>query len=795
MLIDTTGCGCGQSTIAVTPPTCQKCRTPLTMTNIQELVWLQGLDEDLCVAFQRVSDVLGLRDCAGNRISQETPIVTCEDFKAQLCAALAGLAAGGEAVPESTLLVGADCKLYTIPPSGVVPSETPNTVTDTPTVNLSATGTLGRNISAAVVVSPQSGNDLVALADGLFVDASAAGPTACQQIQTFPTGAPAVPGTFLVGADCQVHQVPAADPITVSDTSSINLTLIGQNIAADLILSPDSIGAITGDGLEITCADVLNCAPAVTVVDSPTVDLTINSQEIRADVKVSGTAGNDLTVDAFGLYVSVCDRLAVLPSNGNAVPDQTLLVGSDCQTYTLPEAALTAVGDTQTLDLSLLAGVLTGNVVVAPGQLIQATAQGISLTCEQVQDCAFGVTNNFWEYNDAANQVLFNPSDDAGNTLVLGTDQRPFVAPVVVTVTDTDCINLTATDNDITASIVLSAQPNNGLLCLADGLFSPQSDVIVSGGETDCIITQVVEAPVGTFTVTATPVISADVGNAIECRPDGLYAPEGSTVLADDGNCIDVTVTELPAGTYTVGAELIVSPDLNNAIECRGNGVYAPLVDVVAGLPNACVDLSVTELPAGTFTIDSSLNLSAFGPGGVGCNGLSCEVDGLTSPSQITGFLDRTLPTNVSTTILAGVVDSEVFGETNLAFSNVSPCRSQTYTLISSGEPRIVFEMIDPTLATDVNAVLYVETSQDNGATWQRRGSITARLAYAAHTGGFEGWDVTGIFTTSQVTTLAFGGGEFFRVRYTADVLSATNTGNIDFSVSNSQLEIIGHTI
>lgn len=534
MLISTPDCGCGASTIPVTPPTCQKCHTPLTMTNIQELVWLQGLDEGLCVAFQRLSDVLGLRDCTGTRISQETPIVTCAAFQAKLCEIIAGLADGGEAIPEVTQLVGADCKLYTVPPSGVVPSETPNTVTDTPTVNLSATGTLGRNISAAVVVSPQPNNDLVALADGLFVDSSASGPTTCQDIQAFPTGTPAVPGTFLVGADCQIHQVPASDPITVSDTSSINLTLTGQNLAADLILSPDSIGAITGDGLEITCADVLVCAPPVTVIDTSTVDLSIVGQQLSAALRVSSSAGNDLTVDAFGLYLDVCDEIASLPQNGTAVPDQTLLVGSDCQLYTLPEATVTGVTDTSTVDLSLVGGLISANVIVALGQLISATAQGISLTCEVAQDCVFGVTNDFWTYDDALNQVLFNPSDDVGNAIIAGSDGRPFVAPTVVTVTDTSCINLTATDNDITAAVVISPNANNGIQCLGNGLFAEAQDFEVLGDSTDCIIVQVTEGPPDTFTVSAIPVISPDAGNSLVCQANGLFTPSEHTTVSEE---------------------------------------------------------------------------------------------------------------------------------------------------------------------------------------------------------------------------------------------------------------------
>jgi hypothetical protein len=107
------------------------------VTPIAELIWLSGLDADRCEAFQRAVDVMGLRDCDGNRVTSDTPVVLCEAFKDELCAAIAAFVDGGEAEVGVTQLVGADCKLYVLPDGEF--DETPNTVVDTATIDMSAT--------------------------------------------------------------------------------------------------------------------------------------------------------------------------------------------------------------------------------------------------------------------------------------------------------------------------------------------------------------------------------------------------------------------------------------------------------------------------------------------------------------------------------------------------------------------------------------------------------------------------------------------------------------------------------
>lgn len=119
-------------------------------------------------------------------------------------------------------------------PFVVSASQTPITVTDTSTIDLTL---LGNDISGIVKVDPAAGNLIVVTANGLRLD--------CAAIATCIT---------------------AQGITTVLDTTSIDSTITGAGTVANpyvissaLILAPTSLGSITATGLEITCAQVRTC--------------------------------------------------------------------------------------------------------------------------------------------------------------------------------------------------------------------------------------------------------------------------------------------------------------------------------------------------------------------------------------------------------------------------------------------------------------------------------------------------------------------------------------------------------
>jgi hypothetical protein len=596
------GCGC-QQTLAPQPSSPKRCLA--AVTPIAELVYLSGLDADNCYSFQRLVDVLHLRDCAGNRISAETPVVVCSDFKDQLCAAIAALASGGTA-DEATLLVGADCKLYTLP--NTVPGiETPNSVVDTNSIDFSATGTLNRTISGNVKLSADAGNQVSIHADGLFVPAPSAPLSACAQIGAFGFGADAVPGTVLIGADCLKHTLAAPDSVSVTDTDTVDLTLTGQNIQADVIIDPQFGNALiaTGNGLLVSCSSVLACAPPVTVLDTYSVDLTLVGQQLSADVRISPDSGNAVEVRPNGLFVDVCAAL----DDGNApvpaTPGVTPLVGSDCNRYTVPLQTPLLVVDSSSVNLSINPTVqqtLQADVILAPNQLIQNLAQGLSLTCEQVQDCVFTITNNFWTYNDAANSVQFNPSSDTGNQITTGSDGRPFVAASPLAVADTPCLNLTLAANVISGVPTISPDAGNLIQCTGNGLFVFPTQVSITGTDTDCFQVTASEPTENNFEIAVTPIISPAPGNTLSCTAAGLYAASSDFIITPAPSC---TSSVPQVGTMIVGADGSGLPEWQrirwNRTMASAGGAITQAALIAAGWKDKVL---VTAGPAGSVTIE-----------------------------------------------------------------------------------------------------------------------------------------------------------------------------------------------
>lgn len=679
-------CGCNNRcpscyTIQTIPCTTERCHKTLGMDDLGTLVYLAGLDERFCEKFQRISDILQLRDCAGNPISINTPIVTCAAFRERLIIALGQLDFEGAGVPGVTTFVSSDGNVYTLPASGSPGTETPNTATDTPTIDMSASGTLGRNISGNVKISLSGGNNISINGDGLYVPTPSTPLTACQQIQAFATGSDAVDGTVLIGSDCQKHTLRFPDPITVIDTSSINMTFLANALSAVLNLDPTSIGRITGSGLQILCSDILTCAPPVTVSDTQTVNLTITGQALTADVLISSVPGNDLSVNASGLYVSICDKLSGLPVTGDIEFGVTQLVGADCTLYTVPEAPGFTIADTTTVDLDLDGGpTLRANVNIVPGTLLTTGPQGLQVTCEAVQDCIFTTDNNFWEYDDTLNRVTFNPSDDAGNQITVGSDNRPFVPATPFNVESSDCIQLSFVDDTLTAVPIISPESGNVLVCNSEGLFVQGVDVTVSAGDlNDCIQISVDEPTPGNYEINALPVISPDLGNSLECRANGLFSSAEAVpivITGEDSDCIDITITEDPDNTFTISAVPIISPDEDNIIECRENGLFVDPAVEVNGVSTDCITVGVTEFPPNNFEVEAQIILDPDAE-----NAIECRVAGLFAPltQGDTDTISIAAPLT-GATILAGDAASPILVG-NLAVTNPSATRPALLTV------------------------------------------------------------------------------------------------------------------
>lgn len=135
-------------------------------------------------------------------------------------------------------------------------------VLDTSSVNLTlAAGVL----SAAVIISPDAGNELTQNPNGLFV--------------------------------------PPADTITVSDTDTVDLTYVAGNLSADVIVDPDVTNELVANptGLFVPPPPA---APVQSVDDTDSVDLTLLAGVLTADVILDPDVSNALVLNPAGLYVA-----------------------------------------------------------------------------------------------------------------------------------------------------------------------------------------------------------------------------------------------------------------------------------------------------------------------------------------------------------------------------------------------------------------------------------------------------------------------------------------------------------
>jgi len=136
-----------------------------------------------------------------------------------------------------------------------------------------------------------------------------------------------------------------------------------------------------------------------------------------------------------------------------------------------------------------------------------------------------------------------------------------------------DCI--TVDDSVVPAEISVEVDPlaDNRLACNIDGLYVPPSEIVVA--DTDCIDLD----GIGTAgdPVTATPVVSVDPSNLLECvaSPDpnvGLRA----RLYTGDTDCVELN-GEGTAGDPMIPS-LIVSGDVGNTLQCRPSGAFVPAV-------------------------------------------------------------------------------------------------------------------------------------------------------------------------------------------------------------------------
>lgn len=443
----------------------------------------------------------------------------------------------------------------------------------------------------------------------------------CTSLAALPNNGPAIPGTVLVGSNCATYTVPPLSPnFTVLDTTTVDLTLAGSVLSANVVVSPD--------------------------------------------------AGNILEVHPNGLYASVCDGIEGLPI-GTPVSGTGNFVGEDCQTHVFTESPLVA-NDSSSIDFTTVAP--NGHTITAmvrldpdPGNLLIINPNGLFLDCDAVADCiaaetpitvidtstvdltVSGVNNHTLSAvvrlsADPDNDLIVNPDgiffslcdalDDLpgpvspavpGTTVLVGNDCNLYTLPVGgISVLDTLTVDLTLTGTVLSADVEISAVPGNLITIRPDGLavLAPASPVNIVAGDTTCIDVTVTESPTDNWTISAAPVISPTLGNQLTCSPNGLFVPAASPQVT----CAAIQGIFTDTGDVITQGQAVLSDDCSTY-----------LFPSFTGQDTATVDTSVTTDVNNNIIVSSDVIIAPTAVGfPANCNGIVASPTGLYAPPNST---------------------------------------------------------------------------------------------------------------------------------------------------------------
>lgn len=190
----------------------------------------------------------------------------------------------------------------------------------------------------------------------------------------------------------------------------------------------------------------------------------------------------------------------------------------------------------------------------------------------------------------------------ANGMFVRGPDNGTLVN-VPTSVQDTATIDMTLAANVLSALVIRSPDAGQILELRGNGVYVPGPQ----NGNPQNAITAVLDTTTIDHTLVANTLssvvrVSADVGNSITVRPDGIFAAgfAGTITSASDTNTIDHTVT---AGVLT--SQVIKSPDAPNLLELRANGVYVGY----GTAPSSVVDTQTIDLTLGSNILQADLRV------------------------------------------------------------------------------------------------------------------------------------------------------------------------------------------
>lgn len=464
--------------------------------------------------------------------------------------------------------------------------------------------------------------------------------------------------------------------MTVLTENSSTVTLTGDGTAASRLSAAVKISTtagnlltVNGTGLFVNPASIPTPTPIVKVSAT---DATANYLEDKFQ------GGTNITINKITTLGG--EKLVINSTAGSAILEYADTSTIDFGGSGIVGDPLTAAVKLSTTPGNALIANSTGLYVPTPsysGESVLVTTDSSSLAFSTSGTAGHSLTGSVKISNSVGNILTIS-----GNGLYVPT---PTITQDTLVATDTDSINFTtsgAAGHNITADVKVSPDSGNNLQIRPNGLFvnpsSANTPITIVASPGISILTS------GTDLHTLTPSleISANSGNQLSILSDGLYVPiptiAQEAFVAVDTNTINFTTT----GTlgHTLTGDVKISADSGNSLESRSNGLFVPTASAntpITVLPSASISIVTSGTDSHTLQPDLLLSATVGNQATILSDGLyvpesssaSGTVNYVSKFTSTTGLGNSQIYDNGTRVVIGGTTGSSLFnviGQTSL---------------------------------------------------------------------------------------------------------------------------------
>ena len=380
----------------------------------------------------------------------------------------------------------------------------------------------------------------------------------------------------------------------VSDAADGCLIQVADGIVLARFVGRDSTGCLVADIIR-TASGIQGSGTAIDPIreNFDNLPVLVGDVGLVSLVVAGGPAGDGrlVTVDALATEL-LCDLLP-------GIQPPVALIGlgaTECPvTYTPNQVVASglAVGDTNCIDLTLVGNLLTAAPKISPTAGNQLTCRVDGLYAD-IDTCAIGaeiISGTFFNPNPVIHVIgltsngclVFTDLVTAPGGLITGTGVTG--SPLTVTETpiipvDTQTVDMNAVglaNHTISANVKVSADAGNDITIRPDGLFVDVGTAITPLDTNSIDLTlagSVLSANLRIDPSSGAPVTVTAAGLKIDCCPAGPGGGPNVPITPIDSNTVNLTTSG--TDNHTLQADVKISPTPGNDLTAIGNGLYIP---------------------------------------------------------------------------------------------------------------------------------------------------------------------------------------------------------------------------